>query len=709
LPDEGNVPGYLGLVLDPDSEEPVGTCFQLSTGHLVTAYHVLKVLDAEAVGATVKFAPLAGGGAFAAKVERVDESNDLALLTTETPLRESAGRLVPSESIQPGTEVLITGYGQVPHDDRYRNMSARGRWEHTTLRDDGVRLGRFNSKDLLLGMSGAPVRRLADDVVVGVVTSRHNSDSYRLNETAWAARAEDLAELAGIVISILFLPDPELVKAADGLASDLLSSLLLQEEQQQIQRPYPLPVEWQTVDDDKVIDSWSNIRKPSEAGNESLDLAGRLDDKGNGALAAYGKIPSGRMVVLGTAGSGKSVLTLRLALELLPTNRASGAPVPVIFSLGSWNPTKTSLRPWMTDQLLRDFPHLGTPGPRSLPTPWDFEDVRHWLTFLAGHLEGVGTAELEWWKLGTSMSRFARMLVVGIIVGLVFVVMEGVTLGLEAVLVGFPRGFGVTIDLMLSAGRTIVIGSAFALVHGLVTRFQDKPFEPSRVRMKLNRRKFRRQHKEFAAKLKAGFLLGAAGGLVAILGLVISDGLVANLWWAHNGALRFGLVQAIIIEVVRGFVPGLVGVLGIAIVVAVAYGLQAYFEEPIGVDGPSEPDALRRLNRAHVFSQFLALGITAGIALGFVNAFVQGPVPGLLFGIVGGLTLAVGGALSLTAWGQWVVFGRIWLPLMGRLPWAVDAFLKDACEREVLRRTGAVYQFRHALLQQHLIRIRDAE
>jgi hypothetical protein len=227
--------------------------------------------------------------------------------------------------------------------------------------------------------------------------------------------------------------------------------------------------------------------------------------------------------------------------------------------------------------------------------------------------------------------------------------------------------------------------------------------------MNFSRRKFRQQHKEFAAKFKDGFLLGAAGGLVAILGLVISDGLVINLWWAHNGALRFGLVQAIIIEVVRGFIPGLIGVLGIAIVVAVTYGLQAYFEEPIGVDDPSEPDDLRRLNRAHVFSQFLALGIPAGVALGFVIAFVQGPVLGLLFGIVGGLTLAVGGALSLTAWGQWVVFGRIWLPLMGRLPWAVDAFLKDACEREVLRRTGAVYQFRHALLQKHLIRVRDAD
>jgi hypothetical protein len=44
----------------------------------------------------------------------------------------------------------------------------------------------------------------------------------------------------------------------------------------------------------------------------------------------------------------------------------------------------------------------------------------------------------------------------------------------------------------------------------------------------------------------------------------------------------------------------------------------------------------------------------------------------------------------------------MWLPLRGQLPWAVIAFLDDACERGVLRRAGAVYQFRHAQLQEHL-------
>src|SRR5262249_53335797 len=31
-----------------------------------------------------------------------------------------------------------------------------------------------------------------------------------------------------------------------------------------------------------------------------------------------------------------------------------------------------------------------------------------------------------------------------------------------------------------------------------------------------------------------------------------------------------------------------------------------------------------------------------------------------------------------TAWGQWLVLGRFWLPLTGRLPWRVMTFLDDA-------------------------------
>ncbi|WP_420713920.1 hypothetical protein [Streptomyces sp. NRRL WC-3742] len=45
---------------------------------------------------------------------------------------------------------------------------------------------------------------------------------------------------------------------------------------------------------------------------------------------------------------------------------------------------------------------------------------------------------------------------------------------------------------------------------------------------------------------------------------------------------------------------------------------------------------------------------------------------------------------------------RFWLPLTGRLPWDTIAFLDDAYRRGALRQGGAVHQFRHLRLQQHL-------
>jgi hypothetical protein len=84
----------------------------------------------------------------------------------------------------------------------------------------------------------------------------------------------------------------------------------------------------------------------------------------------------------------------------------------------------------------------------------------------------------------------------------------------------------------------------------------------------------------------------------------------------------------------------------------------------------------------------------------------SGPLRGLEVGTVFGLEAAFGAGLgyglSLTAWGQWVALSRIWLPLTGRLPWALIAFLDDAHQRGVLRQAGAVYQFRHARIQSHL-------
>jgi hypothetical protein len=49
----GRVPGYLGRILD-SGDEPVGTCFQVTPGVLVTAWHVIDEIGAADAGMRVR-------------------------------------------------------------------------------------------------------------------------------------------------------------------------------------------------------------------------------------------------------------------------------------------------------------------------------------------------------------------------------------------------------------------------------------------------------------------------------------------------------------------------------------------------------------------------------------------------------------------------------------------------------------------------------
>jgi hypothetical protein len=97
---------------------------------------------------------------------------------------------------------------------------------------------------------------------------------------------------------------------------------------------------------------------------------------------------------------------------------------------------------------------------------------------------------------------------------------------------------------------------------------------------------------------------------------------------------------------------------------------------------------------------------------GIVSVLIFGldamPAHLLTIGFLGGLLVILVSGLGRNAWGQWLILSRVLLPLTGRLPWGVLAFLDDAYQRGVLRQAGAVYQFRHARLQHHLTHVYQA-
>ena len=80
------------------------------------------------------------------------------------------------------------------------------------------------------------------------------------------------------------------------------------------------------------------------------------------------RVPTGRLVVLGEPGAGKTMLMVRLVLDLL-ARRASGGPVPFLASVASWNPAAQDLRDWLAAQLLIDHPALADPPPAGRTEP----------------------------------------------------------------------------------------------------------------------------------------------------------------------------------------------------------------------------------------------------------------------------------------------------------------------------------------------------
>lgn len=630
-----------------------------------------------------------------------------------------------------------------------------------------------------------------------------------------------------------------LAETADQLAQAVGARWRREEEQRKVHDPFPLPVRWKLAPED-VTDHWANIcRAPAGNSARPLALTGQLDDIAN----VYRRIPSGRLVVLGQAGSGKSILTLRFVLDLLAT-RARTDTVPVIFSLGSWNPATTSLRDWLISQLMRDFPGLATLGPgRStlaaalveagwvlpvldgfdeladglhraalealnattlsllltsrtgeytnavaatdvltsaaaieltdltltdlvdylprttrpnttysgqstttwdpvltwltahptsphaihltavlstplmvalartvysdtpehdpaellddirFPTPdtlrehlfgvflpavyqrpptgqysngrryWGPHRARHHLTYLAIHLSNLRTYDLAWWELGNTLPRRTQILAGALTYGLAY----ALAYGLVGLVVG-PPGWLVT---------GVVYGLAGMVGGGLALGLAHDEHKPAHIQPQLPGRRTKAR-KGLRVGLVVGLLLGTVYGVLSGLGN--------------------GLQVGIVFGAVFGLTVGLV--IGIGIVVGLA--------TPRDVKTAANPTDLLASDRKNTIRQLLVAVGVIGTAFAVAVAFFLGVVLGVVNGVALGVAFGTVVGLGFNAWGWWLVLARIWLPLTGRLPWRVLTFLDDAYRRGVLRQAGAVYQFRHARLQAHLIQTRQA-
>lgn len=607
-------------------------------------------------------------------------------------------------------------------------------------------------------------------------------------------------------------------QAANDLARAVEAQWRREQEYWRVQDPFPLPVSWRNASN-KIVDHWSNIQC-SQPGVEvrPLSLQGRLDQ----IVDVYRRVPSERLVVLGKAGAGKTNLAVRLVLDLLAA-RAPGDPIPVIFSLGSWDPTVTSLRTWMADQLISSHPFMAAVGPdgrsvaaalieadgilpvldgfdeiasglyttamdalnrtslslvltsrneeyrsavrrrgvlaaaavvvlddlgpadiadylprtvrsvtdtekttiwdpilkllaeepgnaavsrlyqvlstplmvslarsiysddsrrdpselldserfptsdslanhllaefipsayRQIPsdrqielTPWPVENVERWLGWLASHLERRGTRDLAWWQLNEAIPRPLLPLMSAFFVwfAIVFFTSPAFALG-----VWFDGGYRIDDGIVLSslAGMILSVITAtaqafFVAIFSFATnRFQTPP---SRLIMRGR-----------ARYLPFGIAVGLLAGLLVSLFASPAVSIAAGVW---NGVV-------------------------------------AWFTVPIEASTAVGPLELLRANRKASVLKVVAGGVMMGVGPALIG------IPTLAPAI--GLAAAIGFWLSTSAWSDWIVVSRVWLPLWRRLPWRVVRFLDDAHRRGVLRQAGPIYQFRHVRLQKQL-------
>ncbi|WP_328869439.1 NACHT domain-containing protein [Streptomyces sp. NBC_00287] len=172
---------------------------------------------------------------------------------------------------------------------------------------------------------------------------------------SWATLRVDRRETAG---------GDDLARVADRLAVAVRQQWESEARVRRLNDPYPLPVSWQAADA-RYVETWPLLRELADERSASRTgwATGPDGLSGTGAEITevfLERVPTRRLVVLGGPGSGKTMLLIRLLLALT-TERAPGGPVPVLFSLASWNPEERTLESWMAERLTRDYTGLGDP------------------------------------------------------------------------------------------------------------------------------------------------------------------------------------------------------------------------------------------------------------------------------------------------------------------------------------------------------------
>lgn len=644
-----------------------------------------------------------------------------------------------------------------------------------------------------------------------IIIGYHPSPGIVSNVAALSGAAIGLAAIA-IALRRRPRPSRDLSAYKAELRAAVRQQWRAEELRRRLHDPMPIPVRWWVVPSALgVQDHWANVTLGQ--GQSEIMMTGTIAD----IATAFLRLPSGRLVVIGPPGAGKTTLVTRLLLDLTGDSAGPG-PVPVLLSLSSWNPGRSGLHAWLADRLATEHAALGADvgdgrsvaaaliedghimpvldGLDEMPMAMRYMAIRQLNSSLRLGEPIVLTCRTR--EYAGAVAASDAVTAAGVVELLPLTFMDiagylprttrpgpGTTTKWDPVLARLavepdePRSrellTALSPPLMTSLAREVysdtdadpgVLFSAERFADsGVITAHMldmavpvayrasatrhgaSGPGRPQHWLMSLARLLHRAGSYDLAwwqlmdwAPAAVPACIGAAVGGIALLTVSLSAGTAAVFaglltglgalvggvvglrhrpapttlrWNVGEAAARLrrsipGPGQVVSLRAPVGWLPWIVGAAFLLIVVFRKAGwagvaecaaavllvrlLDLWFDVPAEVMAAPNPEALLRADRATALSR------------GILRAFIMGGTVAAVAGV--GVGIAVGFSallvsLTFTAWGR---FGaaRCWNALRGRLPWRLILFLDDAARRGVLRRMGAVYQFRHARLQDHL-------
>ena len=170
-------------------------------------------------------------------------------------------------------------------------------------------------------------------------------------------------------------------QVAEQLASAVRRQWESEAEVRRLNDPYPLPVSWEPAPDHLFVNWESNKFAARTGAGSRRDPTGLTGDPPGWASTpselcgtnnelvdvVSRRVPTRRLVVLGEPGAGKTILLVRLVLDLLDNRASIDSRVPVLVSLASWNPADQDLLPWLKQTMTTDNPWLRQPAPNEAP------------------------------------------------------------------------------------------------------------------------------------------------------------------------------------------------------------------------------------------------------------------------------------------------------------------------------------------------------